>query len=238
MALDHALRDLADHDGTSVLRLYRWSTNTISFGANEAANRHWSRSAIEAAAMPVVRRPSGGRAVWHDADDLTYAITGPLSPFGGVQAAYHSIHQRLAAALGRLGVVATLAPAPPRLPGLRRGACFDVAVGGEVLVEATKVIGSAQVITRETLLQHGAIARADHSAQLAAFELRESLDVSRPLTPTSSILPEVTSIGAAIAAEWSAAGAVPIELELTERANAATVQYIGRYRDPLWTWRR
>ena len=83
MAHDETLQSRAATDGTVVLRLYRWNRDTVSFGANEAAARHWSRTALEADAVPCVRRPTGGRAVWHAADDLTYAWTGPVATFGG-----------------------------------------------------------------------------------------------------------------------------------------------------------
>lgn len=237
MALDHALRDLAERDGECTLRLYTWSGSTISFGANEAAARHWDRDAIERTAVPVVRRPSGGRAVWHDADDLTYAVTGPLTLLGGLQEAYASIHRRLASALRRIEIAATIAPAPPRLPGLRRGACFDVAVGGELLVGGVKVIGSAQVASRTALLQHGAIARADRSALLAGYA-HDASALAAPEHHVTPILPDANTVANAIAAEWLAAGAREIDTELTTRANAASVQYVERYRDPAWTWRR
>lgn len=238
MAIDHALRDRAEADGTAVLRLYQWSHDTISFGANEAATRHWDRSAIERQLHPVVRRPSGGRAVWHDRQDLTYAFTGPFAPLGGVRAAYGSIHRILATALERLGLWATLAPPPPRLPGLRRGACFDVAVGGEVMLGSTKVIGSAQVVTRTALLQHGAIARADRSEQLAGFRRDETRRAAEGTTPALPTLPATARIAAAIEMEWLARGARPMTAGLTAWANAASVKHVERYRDPGWTWRR
>ncbi len=235
MALDHALRDRADADGTTILRLYQWSDDTISFGANEAATRHWDRDTIESRAIPVVRRPTGGRAVWHATDDLTYAVTGPLAALGTARAAYQTIHGTLAAALRRLGLAARLAPAPPRLPGLRRGACFDVAVGGEVLVAGLKVIGSAQLVTRDALLQHGAIARADRLPLLAQFGSERNSSTPAGSWPT---LPPVDAITNAIATEWRSRGALPIPDELTTWADAASVQHHARYRDPLWTWRR
>jgi lipoyl(octanoyl) transferase len=235
MALDHALRDRADTDGTAILRLYQWSEDTISFGANEAANRHWDRSRIEAASIPTVRRPTGGRAVWHAATDLTYAVTAPLAALGGLQPAYVMIHRALAAALSRLGVAARLAPAPPRLPGLRRGACFDVAVGGEVMIGSTKVIGSAQVVTRGALLQHGELARGDRLAPLARFGKGVGVAAIESAWP---VLPAAAVIADAIEAEWGSAGATAAPGELTAWADAASVQHMERYCDPLWTWRR
>ena len=134
MSLDRALLDwVADHD-IVVIRLYRWLTDSISFGANESALRHWDRQALEVSGVPIVRRPSGGRAVWHAAEDLTYAVTAPLQRFGGQLAAYRLIHERMAFALENLRLQAATAASPARLPGLAAGSCFDVAVGGEVLV--------------------------------------------------------------------------------------------------------
>jgi lipoate-protein ligase A len=235
MALDHALRDRAETDGTAILRLYQWSENTISFGANEAAIRHWDRPRIEAASIPTVRRPTGGRAVWHAATDLTYAVTATLAELGGLQPAYVMIHRALAAALGRVGVATRLAPTPPRLPGLRRGACFDVAVGGEVMVGTTKVIGSAQVVTRGALLQHGELARGDRLAPLAQFGQGEGVaaaDIAWPVLPAAAV------IAAAIEAEWTSRGATAAPRKLTAWAESASVQHMERYCDPLWTWRR
>ena len=235
MALDHALRDRAETDGTAILRLYQWSEDSISFGANEAANRHWDRPRIEAAAIPTVRRPTGGRAVWHAATDLTYAVTSPLAALGGLQPAYVMIHRAFVAALGRLGVAARLAPPPPRLPGLRRGACFDVAVGGEVMVGTTKVIGSAQVVTRGALVQHGELARGDRLAPLARFGQGEgaaAAEIAWPILPASAV------IAAAIEAEWTSSGATAAPRKLTAWADATSMRYMERYCDPLWTWRR
>jgi lipoate-protein ligase A len=236
MALDHALRDRADADGTTVLRLYQWSDDTISFGANEAACRHWDRARIEQEGIPTVRRPTGGRAVWHDSSDLTYAVTGSTASFGGVRAAYDTIHRGLAAAFSCLGHPAVLASAPRQLPGLRRGACFDVAVGGEVMIGDTKVIGSAQVVSRDALLQHGAIARGDRVLPLTRYrhdgdEMTTS-PVRWPVLPTAALIAE------AIIAEWETRGGQSIPPELTRWADAASVKHKERYCDPLWTWRR
>ncbi|MES2304164.1 MAG: hypothetical protein V4558_01580 [Gemmatimonadota bacterium] len=238
MAVDHALRDLAEAERSDVLRLYQWSTSTVSFGANESAARHWQRDALERAGVPTVRRPSGGRAVWHDEDDLTYACAGPLTTYGAPQVAYRTIHEWLAAALARLGIAATLAPPPSRLPGLRRGACFDVAIGGEVIVGGGKVIGSAQVLSPLALLQHGAIARAARTTTLARFRAGSNADSDEAAPHVVPILPAAAALSAAIVQEWLDRGARMIDPELTARANLASVKHVARYRDPLWTWRR
>jgi lipoate-protein ligase A len=234
MALDEAALALAA-EGVHLLRLYQWSGDTVSLGANEAATRHWDRAALARDGIPCVRRPTGGRAVWHAADDLTYAWTGPVASLGSVRSAYHTLHQRLAAALDTaLALGATLAARPGRLPGLAPGACFDVPVGGEVLIAGRKAIGSAQLVRHGMLLQHGAIARTDRSAALGRYRLQPA-EAARP---TTDPLPPPEVLGSAIRAGWLGAGARPAPPELTSRLDATSLQWLPRYRDPAWTWRR
>jgi lipoate-protein ligase A len=234
MALDEAALSLAT-EGVHLLRLYRWATDTVSLGANEAAARHWDRAALARDAIPCVRRPTGGRAVWHSADDLTYAWTGPVASLGDVRAAYTTLHHRLATALGdALDLGPTLAPRPDRLPGLAPGACFDVPVGGEVLIAGRKAIGSAQLVRHGMLLQHGAIARADRAAALGRYRLAPG---ALPLGDHAP-LPAADVLGAAIIAGWLEAGARLAPPELTSRLDATSLHWLPRYHDPAWTWRR
>jgi len=157
MAIDQALLLAADRRGAAFLRLYRWDPPCLSLGRNEPA--------IERGGIATVRRPTGGRAVWHE-HEVTYAVAAPIAAFGRLRDAYRAIHERLAAALRTLGVEATLAtdrqsdrpPATARESfRVRHGACFASSVGGEVLVAGRKVIGSAQVRRGSVFLQHGSI---------------------------------------------------------------------------------
>jgi lipoate-protein ligase A len=235
MAIDRALVDHASEHGTIVYRLYRWAGDTVSFGANEAARRTWDRERLERAQLPAVRRPTGGRGVWHDAADLTYAVTAPLAAFGDLRLAYRLIHDRLAHAFRQAGLEATVAPAGRRAATLEPGACFDVAVGGEVLVANRKTIGSAQALFGTSLLQHGAIARADRRSSLARFRLASPVD-EPPVSAAE--LPPAAGLAATILATWRADGAAPIPAGLIDWVTAASGSYQARFDDPEWTWRR
>ena len=147
MAIDAALLEGADGTDDAYLRLYRFNPPCLSLGRNEAAGSY-DRAAIARLGVDVVRRPTGGGAVWHE-HEVTYAVAAPIAAFGGLREAYHAIHTRLASALRSLGADATLAlghrpPAPSRAPE-GAGPCFAVPVGGEVLVRGRKLVGSAQV---------------------------------------------------------------------------------------------
>lgn len=149
MAIDEALLLEADRTGAAFLRLYRWDPACLSLGRNEPG--------IEARGIATVRRPTGGRAVWHE-HEVTYAVAAPIATFGGLRGAYRAIHERLASALQSLGVDAQLADRPDRPDRLDRPrACFSSTEGGEVLVAGRKLIGSAQVRRRSAFLQHGSI---------------------------------------------------------------------------------
>jgi lipoate-protein ligase A len=230
MALDEALLDQADRTGAALLRLYRWDPPCLSFGRNEPALPRYDRAAIERLGLDVVRRPTGGRAVWHE-HEVTYAVAAPVARCGSLRESYRAIHARLAAALRRLGADAVLA-ADGRAPGLASGACFAAPVGGEVLVGARKVIGSAQVRRGRAFLQHGSIL-LDGSQDVVR-------DVSRERGPGSSetsltaVLGRPVSFGdvaTAIIASWGA--------ELTASAPAGLrPDPSARFSDPAWTWRR
>src|SRR5882762_10264350 len=114
MAIDASLLAKAARTGRAFLRLYRFDPPCLSLGRNEPT-AHYDRSAIARRRLDVVRRPTGGRAVWHE-HEVTYAVAAPIATFGSLRAAYQAIHSRLAAALRSLGADAALALERPRAP--------------------------------------------------------------------------------------------------------------------------
>jgi len=147
MTIDEALLAESVRAGSAYLRLYRWDPPTLSIGRNQPA---------VVTSVPVVRRPTGGQAVWHE-HEATYAVAAPIALFGSLRHAYCEIHTRLARALRAMGIDTALADRQAVRPPGRRASCFAVAVGGEILVEGRKVVGSAQVRRGEAFLQHGSI---------------------------------------------------------------------------------
>ena len=140
------LADVAGRGG-AYLRLYRWDPPTLSVGRNQP-------NAFQG--VPFVRRPTGGQAVWHD-QEVTYAVVAPVERFGSLRKAYCDIHARLANALRALGVDALFAPAHPPLRPSAHPSCFAAPIGGEILVNGKKLVGSAQVRRGNAFLQHGSI---------------------------------------------------------------------------------
>jgi lipoate-protein ligase A len=151
MTIDEALLDEAVRSGSAFLRLYRWDPPTLSIGRNQPLD------GLVTEGIAVVRRPTGGQAVWHE-HEVTYAVAAPISVFGSLRTAYREIHSRLAAALRELNVDAVLAPGRPAVrPSGRPASCFASSASGEILVQSRKLVGSAQVRRRDAFLQHGSI---------------------------------------------------------------------------------
>lgn len=254
MAIDQALLEVAGATGQAVLRLYAWDPPCLSFGAHEPASRRYDRARITALAVPCVRRPTGGRAVYHHGE-LTYALASPLDRFGSLRSAYQEIHALLADALRSVGVAATLAPTGGLVPGVAAGPCFDAAVGGEVLVRGRKLIGSAQVRTRTALLQHGSLLLHDDQTLVRSLAAGDGstpgcLPAPNPAT-LESLRAERVQAGPADQPEdtWELMATAIAEvaprswpgrwrpLDPTLVLHEAT-RHVSRFADPAWTWRR
>ena len=237
MALDHALA-MSARRGDGVLRLYSWTSKTVSFGRHEPVNGVYDRSAADSAGIGFVRRPTGGRAVLHDAE-LTYGVVLPDRTYGGPKGVYTKIHEGLAHGLNQLGVEAEVAAGGVVLTP-DAGPCFQVPAPGEVVVAGQKLVGSAQVRIGNALLQHGSIILDGDQSEL---NLLNSTDdrVQAPAT-LRALVGEVSTwdlaeaitggLQVALGGEWNEGEYRSGEVEEAEWLETE------RYGNDEWTWRR
>src|SRR5438132_8431602 len=100
MALDETLLENAARAGKPVLRFYGWTEPAASFG-------YFQRFAeVERTTLlrPLVRRPTGGGIVPHEAD-WTYSVVFPVNdPWYSLAAieSYRRVHEWILAAFDRL----------------------------------------------------------------------------------------------------------------------------------------
>jgi lipoate-protein ligase A len=235
MGMDQALLVRAA-GGERWLRLYRWAPHCLSFGRHEPALRRYDRMRIEARGLDVVRRPTGGRAVWH-AEELTYALAAPAGPFGGLRQAYEEIHRMLLAALRLLGVGAELAPARAAAP-VDAGSCFAAPVGGEITVRGRKLVGSAQLREGAALLQHGSLLLA--GGQTTVQEVTRGgapPDFAVPLAEATGATPDPGAVAEAVACAAAARWGGRWERTAPDAVLLGEASYHGvRFRSPDWTW--
>lgn len=152
MALDEALLETAPALARPVLRFYSWTEAAASFGYFQ------KHAEIEKMTLlrPLVRRPTGGGLVPHDADWTYSLICPPQDPWYALRAteSYQRVHEWIQAAFLRLGITAELAPCSRKsLPGQ----CFVGHEKSDVLWHDRKIAGAAQRRTRHGLLIQGSV---------------------------------------------------------------------------------
>jgi len=105
MAIDHAIYEsVAIGREKPTVRLYKWKNNSVSIGAFQ--NLHnIDLEACRKHKVDVVRRMTGGRAVFHDKSDFTYSVIAHIRHFRyRVDVAYREICDSLINTLKELGI--------------------------------------------------------------------------------------------------------------------------------------
>jgi lipoate-protein ligase A len=152
MALDEALLHAAPRLGRPVLRFYGWTDPAASFGYFQRCAEIEQITSLR----PLVRRPTGGGLVPHDAD-WTYSLVVPPAHewyrLSAIQS-YRRMHEWIQSAFTRHGLVTELAPARRKtLPGQ----CFQGHEMFDLLQHGQKLAGAAQRRTRDGLLIQGSV---------------------------------------------------------------------------------
>ncbi len=165
MALDEALL-LAQGDSDAeipTLRFYGWRPRAISLGYAQKATGVVDQKACQQAGIDIVRRTTGGRAVYHNSE-LTYSLTVKADNklfSSSIRESYAAISQGLLAGLTILGIKARLTgfrEAKRKTAGAQRsGACFLAPSWYEIMADGKKLIGSAQRRIKRVILQQGSI---------------------------------------------------------------------------------
>jgi lipoyl(octanoyl) transferase len=169
MALDEALLESVARLGRPVLRFYGWTEPAATFGYFQKF------SEVERATLlrPLIRRPTGGGIVPHDAD-WTYSAVFPPGhewhSFAAIES-YRRIHEWIQSAFAKLKIATELADSKKPEIGNRKseipGACFAGHEKFDLLWRGKKIAGAAQRRNKLGLLIQGSVqppislARAD-----------------------------------------------------------------------------
>ena len=146
------------------LRVFRWSQPSISLGRFQSIEREIVSERCQELGVALVRRPTGGRAVYHH-DEFTYSIM-VSKHFGvpsGIVASYAFLAQGLLSALAFLGIQAELSDG--RVSKNPSAACFASSTQADLTSDGFKLIGSAQVWKEDTLLQQGSLPLDDRAVE-------------------------------------------------------------------------
>jgi lipoate-protein ligase A len=152
MALDAVLLETAAALGQPVLRFYGWTEPAASFGYFQK----YAEVAQATLLRPLVRRPTGGGLVPHDAD-WTYSVAfPPTDAWYALKAveSYQRIHEWVRAAFLHLQIPTELATDCRKSAP---GQCFVGYERFDVLWHGKKIAGAAQRRTRDGLLIQGSV---------------------------------------------------------------------------------
>ena len=163
MAIDEALLRCFDPASSRpVLRLYGWQPAALSLGRFQKAADDLDLERCRADQLSVVRRITGGGAIYH-CDELTYSIIcspQQIPAAASVKDSFRVLTSFLLGLYRALGLQADyaldLAPDGSRL-GQRTPLCFAGTESYDIMVNGRKLGGNAQRRSRGVIFQHGSI---------------------------------------------------------------------------------
>jgi lipoate---protein ligase len=144
MAIDEAiLKHVVAGAVPCTMRFYRWQPSAVSIGYFQGIEEEVDLAACRARGVDVIRRLTGGGAVYHDYEgEITYSLTMPEDTPGlprKVLDSYDLLCRGLVLGLQALGMPAEFKP------------INDIAVNGR------KISGNAQTRRFHGILQHGTL---------------------------------------------------------------------------------
>jgi len=142
MGLDEAiLESVSSNESLPTLRMYGWNPRAISLGYFQGAAQELDLDACRRKGVAIVRRITGGGAVFHD-KELTYSFALPEShPLAraSILESYEIICSALVQGFSFLGLRTEFAPI------------------NDILLQGRKISGNAQTRKHSCILQHGTI---------------------------------------------------------------------------------
>ncbi len=141
MALDDAISEaVAAEESPATIRFYAWNPPTVSFGYHQKINEALDVQKCHELGVDYVRRRSGGGAVFHDKEEITYSVVAPEHLFSAdLIESYKIICGWLLEGLDALGIQG------------------KIASNNDITVADRKISGNAQHRREGVLLQHGTI---------------------------------------------------------------------------------
>ncbi|MGH8016458.1 MAG: lipoate--protein ligase family protein, partial [Candidatus Zixiibacteriota bacterium] len=166
MAMDEWMFErVTDTAGAVMVRLYTWRPGAITFGFNQDEMKVVNHSRLFG--TPLIRRVTGGRALYHEPSELTYSIAANLSHSspailsGSISQTNRNISIVLMKFLNELKIKTQYVRFSDDGFNDRKTfstrPCFQSGARHEIVGENGKIIASAQRRIGNAFLQHGSI---------------------------------------------------------------------------------
>ena len=169
MAIDEAVSEaVGSGESLPTIRFYGWKPSAVSIGYFQSLDKEVDIASCERAGVDIVRRRTGGGAVYHDmVGEITYSVIAPEALFPkDILASYREICGWIIDSLAILGIKAEFKP------------INDIVVGNK------KISGNAQTRRGGVLLQHGT---GNPRGETATVGIHAGLHVLMRVAPRCSI---------------------------------------------------
>lgn len=245
MAFDEAISEAVRKKlSPPTLRLYQWSEPSISIGYFQKVS-DIDIDYCTKKGYPVIRRPTGGRAILHDSE-LTYSFSARFDSLlfkGRLLEDYTIISNAMVLGLKLSGIDAQVNLSRKRHTGQKSPACFKAVSYGEITVNGQKIIGSAQRRYNNGFLQQGSLLTNFDARELGKvlkqYNLEEDfceIGTIKKYTSALSIADLKISLKEAFEKifriRFTSDGPTEFELNLTEKLE------VKKYSTKKWNFRR
>lgn len=236
MAIDEALwRGRQAGISPPTLRFFAWAPPTVSLGYGQPLNADVDLVACRALGVGLVRRPTGGSAIYHDGPEreLTYSVVASAEDLGlssDLLETYRWIGTALLRGLNGLGAGAELVPVMGS-DGPIPAFCFARTGRYEIEVGGRKLVGSAQRRQGPCFLQHGSVLLGVDGSRLRTV-FPTTMDPLSTMTTLEQALgrrPRWEEVAEALAAAFE------VEHGLSLKSDGFTADELARVEDLIRT---
>ena len=172
MSRDEALLEMGSSGALPTLRFFEWEKKTLSVGRFQKTTEI-DFDYLKNENIPLVRRPTGGRAILHDRE-VTFSLFIPASSFKSHTFYYEELQKVLTRMMEKMGInidektesgIYTSSPY-----------CFSINVSHEIMVGGRKIIGVAQARGEKgNLFQASFILEANREEIASCFVEKEKV---------------------------------------------------------------
>lgn len=185
MGIDYVLwQSTSWCESPPTLRFYQWSPSAVSLGYNQSPHNVINTDFCKERNIPIVRRPTGGSAIFHDIE-LTYSFSSNIKAYPAFVlplSSYIALCRGIIKGLDFLGIKAEIRGfSEGKEPSYTTRDCFSLSSRHDIVADGRKLVGSAQRRNKYAFLQHGSIL-IDIKREVWDNIFVESVDFSKIIT--------------------------------------------------------
>lgn len=149
------------HFDEPVVRFYAFNKPSLTIGSNQRYERSCNTQFVESSDIPLTRRITGGRTVYH-CGDLTYSFSSSFNAFKYVLSSSNNLKERyrilseaFVMGFSHAGIDVEVNASKGEKPYAEN--CFDSTSLYEITLKGEKILGSAQTFLTDRFMQQGTI---------------------------------------------------------------------------------